>query len=225
MGLFYKGVPRVFVLCLFGMGFSNLCGCVSTTEPISNSRLMDGVKAGGTSILNLRISKYSQLSKEFPEEPKYHERLARLYWSQKKHRAAFTHLSAARKLDPENAKYDFIEGRIHVGIGNYTGAEKAYKAMIAKTPEGFAGPTYELGFLYLGIGREAEAKTMFERALEIDPSLSEPHYQLGNIWARKDEKRAIYHYEEYLHLGGVGYQQDALRQLARLQPELRRYNP
>ena len=114
-----------------------------------------------TSFLDLRISKYSQLSKEFPEEPKYHERLARLYWSQKKHRAAFTHLSAARKLDPENAKYDFIEGRIHVGIGNYTGAEKAYKAMIAKTPEGFAGPTYELGFLYLGIGREAEAKTMY----------------------------------------------------------------
>lgn len=224
MGLF-KGVPRVLGLCLLGWGLLGLCGCVSSAQPISSVHFDNDVEADQTSIIDMKIDKYLSLSKEFPDEPKYHERLARLYWSIKDHRPALKHLSAARKLDPENAKYDFIEGRIHTGLENYVGAERAYKSMIAKTPEGYAGPTYELGFLYMGIGRVPEAIEMFEKAIEIDPSLADPHFQLGEIWARRDKKRAIHHYEQYVQLGGRAFSDNAYRALDRLQPELRRYNP
>ena len=130
--------PQRFGVVSSVMFLTLLVGCVTTTKPITQSDL-EAVEVDGSSFIDTKIRKYTQLAREFPEEPKYQERLARLHWENRDHQNALKHVAKARKLDAGNAKYDFIEGRIYLGIGNFNRAEKAYRRMIDHTPEGFPG--------------------------------------------------------------------------------------
>ena len=211
-------------LILFGL--VGVTGCQTVTKPLSGSDALDPDSAqpvNQTSVVETKIEKYKGLAKEFPQEPKYQERLARLYWAKREHRPALKHLSYARKLDPDNPKYDFIEGRIHLAISNYSAAETSYLRMVRNSPkEQSAGPWVELGWLYLAMeNRLTDAEHAFRKAVEIDPKIADAYFYLAQVCLqRRDEKQAIENFELYLRHGGGSYQDLVLFELKRLQPKL-----
>jgi len=52
-------------------------------------------------------------------------------------------------------------------------------------------------------GRFEEAIKDFEKAVDLEPSDPEPHYELGKLYLLKaDKKKAAFYFERYLYLGG-----------------------
>ncbi|MEM7166468.1 MAG: tetratricopeptide repeat protein [Planctomycetota bacterium] len=200
----------------------SLVGCLQeTVRPISSRTLLEEGRES-TLLVDTKIAQYQELADEFPEEPKYRERLSQFYGRKGDYKQALRFIHEAQELDPDNPKYDYLEGRIFHGIGNYTSAEVCYREMIRKTPEGnYTGPYFELALLYLANEKPAAAKATFEKCLEIDPLFPQPHYHLAELaLVRRDQKAAVQHLEEYLRLGGLSFHDEALQKLYRLQPEL-----
>ncbi|MEM7260480.1 MAG: tetratricopeptide repeat protein [Planctomycetota bacterium] len=200
-----------------------LVGCQTNKKPISIREVVDDVE-GSHSIVDTKITKYEKLVDQFPEEPKHRERLAAFYWQQENHQRALEELEIARKLDPENSKYDYMEGQIQQAIGNYNFAEVSYQRVIAKLPgDKFTGPHYDLADLYLETDQTQKAKAELEKCLEIDPSDPLAHFYLGTIaYETKKYDLTITHYERYMELGGKRFHDLVRRRLMAIQPELGR---
>lgn len=213
-------IPTVLAFGILGAAV--LGGCARSEVKAVSSRTVLNNESAPTSVIDTKIAQYQDLAKEFPDEPKYQERLSGLYREKDDFKKALYHIGKARKIDPKNPKYDYHEGQIYIGIGNFARAEKAYLRMVENSPEGkFTGPHFELAKLYMMDDRPVEAEAALMRCLKIDDKFSLPHYHLAQI-ARfnKDKKKAIHHYEEYLRLDGQLYREQALRMLYNLQPDL-----
>lgn len=68
------------------------------------------------------------------------------------------------------------------------------KEFLAKTPED-AFLNYALAIEYVGMGRDADAKTIFENLLETQPAYTATYYHLGKLYereGRKDDAETIY---------------------------------
>ncbi len=209
---------------LLAMLVLTIAGCMTTTKtPISIREVVDDIE-GETSIVDTKITKYQKLIKQFPAEPKHRERLAAFFWQKEDHMSALAELATARKLDPENTKYDYMEGQIQQSIGNYAQAEVSYRRVITKLPEdGFTGPHFDLADLYLETDRPMKAKAELQKCIAIDPVDPLPHYYLGTLaYENKDSDTAIKAYERYMELGGNRFHAMVRRRLMALQPGLGR---
>lgn len=56
---------------------------------------------------------------------------------------------------------------------------------------------YNLGVVNQDMGHLDDAIKFYERALQLDPSLREAHYNLATIYAHSDQARAIRHQHAY----------------------------
>lgn len=68
------------------------------------------------------------------------------------------------------------------------------KEFLAKTPED-AFLNYALAIEYVGMGKDADAKTIFENLLETQPGYTATYYHLGKLYereGRKDDAETIY---------------------------------
>ncbi|MFQ5653320.1 MAG: tetratricopeptide repeat protein [Planctomycetota bacterium] len=218
-------LPGILIILMLSAALS---GCIESGKKIVTNEMVTNDDQGKKKLFDLKMKQYKELAREYPKVPKYRERIARLYWRGGDHKRALEQLRKARDLDPGNPRYDFLEGKIYFALGHASAAEACYKRMIENTPEEgrFTGPYFELAYLYLTEGRDREAEEVFQQCLEADPSFSAPHYYLGKIWERRrDEKKAIEHYEQYLTLGGREFHAEVMQHLRRLQPELEIYRP
>lgn len=200
-----------------------LAGCAETqVTPVSTRNLFDDAAGETTSVIDTKLDQYRGLARDYPKEAKYQERLSRLYMEKGDHKTALKHIHKAQKLEPTNAKYNYLEGQIFLTIGNFADAERAYLQMIENTPDGkYSGPYFELATLYLVEDRPIQAAKVLHKCLEVDESFPLPHYHLAEIAALKGEKKtAVHHYEEYLRLDGLRHREAAIRKLYSLQPDL-----
>lgn len=201
-----------------------LLGCSQTSvRPLTTRNLFDDADTKSTSIIDTKIAQYLDLAKEFPDEPKYQERLGRLYMEKEDFRNALKHMERAQKIDPENPKYPYLEGQVYLSIGNFRRAEGSYQRMIELTPEGnYTGPYFELATLYLLEDAPFKAEKALHKCLEIDQSFPLPHYHLAELaLVRNDKRLAIHHYESYLRLNGTQHRDAVMRRLYDLQPAKR----
>ncbi|MGE3164675.1 MAG: tetratricopeptide repeat protein [Planctomycetota bacterium] len=210
---------KVPVLLVVGL----LVGCAQTSvKPLTTRTLFDDEDGKSTSVVDTKIEQYLDLAKEFPDEPKYQERLGRLYMEKEDFRSALNHMKNAQKLQPDNPKFHYLEGQVYLSIGNFQRAEVAYQRMIELTPAGkYTGPYFELATLYLLEDQPVKAEKALHKCLEVDQSFPLPHYHLGELAeARNEMQLAIRHYESYLRLNGVQHRESVLRKLMTLQPKL-----
>lgn len=209
-------------ICLVGLVGLLGAGCVQNTVRSVKDDLIESDSEGRNTVLDIKIEKYEKLAKEFPKEPLYRERLARLHWMRKDHRRALDQLAVARRLDKDNPKYAYIEGTIYSAIGNYRLAEASFEEVLDQTDGEFTGPYLQLAELCLVQDREEEALEYLAQCVEVDPTFSTPHYYLGRIHLEhKDEPKAVEHFEQYLRLGGGVFQEEVLQMLAGLEPQYR----
>ena len=199
-----------------------LAGCLSTSrQPISQRSYTDHNESS-PGWVDQRIEKNRELARQFPGEAKYHERIADLYWFERRdHKKALEHLEKAQKIDPANHRYSLLQARIYYALGSFRHAEDTYVGLVKTVGTDFTGPAYELAWLYMVEERFDDAEKSFLECLEIDPELAGAYYGLGKIAeTRRDTERAVELLEKYLRLGGGTRTADALRTLRRLQPEL-----
>lgn len=214
-----SGVTRLLpaVLCLL------VAGCVQqSVRPVATNQIEPGDE-GRQTIIDIKMEKYERLAKDFPEEPRYKERLARLAWMQKDHNAALSYLDQAIKLDPDNPKYMYLKGTIYYGVGNYRLAESSFRTLLDdEQASQYTGPYLQLAEICLVQERQKEAFDHLVRCTEIDPNFSSPYYYMGQIHLRnRDKEEAITAFEEYLKLGGGVYQEEVLQLLEKLQRKVR----
>ena len=198
-------------------------GCATQTiRPISQQVVIDSEESHST-ILDVKLEKYNKLASDFPKEPRYQERLARIYWQQSDHGNALKALEKAQKIDPGNPRYNFIAAQIYEGIGSFTAAEQAYLAVIDASDEmNYSGPLLQLALLYMQMEKSDLAFQYFEKCLEVDPTFAEPHYWIARVHLlNRNREYAIQSFERYLRVGGAARQKEVLQTLQALQPDLR----
>jgi tetratricopeptide (TPR) repeat protein len=76
------------------------------------------------------------------------------------------------------------------GKKDYAGAAKNYEEYLAKKPDD-AIVHYDLGYAYAALNRPAEAKTEFERAIQLDPKMTAAYMNLGVTLLRSDPAAAV----------------------------------
>lgn len=214
-----RGTTRMMMAPALAL-FVSVSGCVSQeVRPITERTILSD-QGQTTTIVDTKIRQYEDLARDFPKEPKYLERLSEMYHSRNDYRTALQYIEKAQRLDPENPRYYFQEGRIYIGIGNFRMAETAYQKMVALTPEAkFTGPHMEMAHLYLAMERPELAEQQFARCVEIDPTFPLPHFHLGELaLARRATDQAVEHFEQYLSKGGQRFQEETLQRLYALQP-------
>ena len=123
---------------------------------------------------------------------------------------------------PKAARKSFESAQKKSKAGDHAGATAELEAAVRIDPL-FADAYNDLGGQYIFRGRFAEAKTAFERALELDPDSWRPSYNLGLMsfslgdlaGAVRDARRALQHAsdEGQVHwlLGFVLCRDDATR--------------
>ena len=200
-------------------------GCSSTETVISSSQqiITDNDEGSRSTIVDVKIDKYEELARDFPKEPRYQERLARYYWEKKDHEKALGAVRNARRIDPDNPRYDYLAAQIYKGIGSYSAAEKSYLNLIEATgDQKFSGPLIELSQLYIEMDRLDLSKKYLDECLAIDPTFGEPHYWVASIYLKQGRRDlAIKSFERYLRIGNATRQEEVLQTLQALQPDLR----
>ena len=197
-------------------------GCVQQDVREVKSEMVTPDPQGRATVLELKIEKYHDLAKEFPDEPLYQERLARLYWLQRDHRKALRHVGKAIDLDPENDKYAYLKGTIYAGIGNYRLAKASFRELLEGDGAEYTGPYMQLAEICMLEDNHVEARQYLQRCIEVDPQFPTPHYYLGAIaLGQQENESAIEHFEQYLRLGSGPFQDKVLQTLRSLQPQMR----
>ncbi len=201
--------------------------CSSVKHQTNEKVVIAQTEEEKNSVLDHKLEKFKKLASEFPEDAVYEERLSQLYWMRDDYARALSHIRRARKIEANNPKYDFIEGRIYRSIGNLKKAEAAFKNMVTNTSkeENFTGPYFELAYLYILQKNLKLAETYLEKCMALDENFSDPYYFMGEISKnRGQDQKAIEYYETYLKKNGERYQKPVLNSLYELQPNIdRRY--
>jgi tetratricopeptide (TPR) repeat protein len=84
------------------------------------------------------------------------------------------------KRAPKDPEGHYILGTVYRGLAQYADAERELK--IAVAGEDQYGPHYDLGFVLAKEGKPAEALRQLQRAVQLRPSASEPHFQLAKVY-------------------------------------------
>lgn len=89
-------------------------------------------------------------------------------------------LQAARKLDASNPDILYALARLEMQEQHLQAAEANLRAYLAKRPED-ASAHFGLGKVLEVAQRPVEAKTEFERSIQLQPEQTESYYELGQI--------------------------------------------
>ncbi len=216
---------RLFQLIILGLCVSALMtsGCVTTKTLTSEQMVSSESPEGSQSVLDHKFKKYNELAKQFPADPVYQERLAQLFMMEGDHHQALLHIEKAQRIDPENPKYHFIQGRIFRGLGSYKQAEAAFKKVVSLSGSEipYTGPYFELAYLQLLRNDFAGAEVYLQKCLSLDEEFVPAYYYMGEISkAKRSKDKAIEYFEIYLKKGGTQFSERAISSLYELQPSM-----
>src|SRR5262249_12939097 len=82
------------------------------------------------------------------------------------------------------------EAAKEIGAGNYQSATALLEKFIAEKDH-FAYAHLQLGYVYTALGRGAEARPEYERALRLDPKMPEAALNLGILLLNQDPAAAV----------------------------------
>ena len=121
---------------------------------------------------------------------------------------------AAFRLDPTLAEAHRGLGEIALARGDLVAAEREFR-LAASAPQPSARAANFLGYLLARQGRYADAAEHYERALALDPGLSDAHRSLGLLYAQRigDRERAVAHLKASLRIDPAQPQAQELRRL------------
>jgi tetratricopeptide (TPR) repeat protein len=106
--------------------------------------------------------------------------LGQLYAARKKWPQAIEQFQIARKILPEEMDLALSLGEAQSGAGDYAGADRALREVLARQPQRTAA-ILQLGVVAEKTGRYADARQHYRQCLEINPNDAQPHFRLGRL--------------------------------------------
>lgn len=98
---------------------------------------------------------------------------------------ALAALQKALELEPENASFLQNIGSVYFRMGDEEKAHQYYEKSVQVSAEGnpkeAAKGLFEMGVNFINAGRSQEAADILKRAIELDPTHAEAHFQLGLV--------------------------------------------
>lgn len=128
---------------------------------------------------------------KIPNSYRAHMMKGMIETKQARYNEAVASYSHATELNPTSAEANFNLARVQAMAGMTKEAEATFERGIKRFPKD--APTYQEYALMLlklaeaGDGAaESRAIALLKTAISLDPTLAEPHYQLGNLWLREN---------------------------------------
>jgi tetratricopeptide (TPR) repeat protein len=121
---------------------------------------------------------------------------------------------AAFRLDPTLAEAHRGLGEVALARGDLVAAEREFR-IAASSSRPSARAANFLGYILARQGRYPEAAEHYERALTLDPGLSDAHRSLGLLYAQRigDRERAVAHLRASLRIDPAQPQAQELRRI------------
>jgi Flp pilus assembly protein TadD len=172
----------------------------STRELLESVSLDWGAELAESKRFRVGLLLAQDTAKRFPGSPRAHLMLGLFAVRNQQNMAAVDAYLRALELDPNSAAASAGLGIAQSNAGMYTEARRTFEEGIRKFPND-AAQLQAHGVLLVklaesGAGTEAAALEALESALRLDASLTEPHYQLGNLaLARDNPAVALRHFE------------------------------
>jgi len=92
----------------------------------------------------------------------------RILLSQKKFDEALKSAEAALKTDPNNPDYIYLRGAVEMSLQRYSSAEQDLRKALQLSPR-HTGAMNDLAVLLMSVNKRAEAKSLLEQVLKINP--------------------------------------------------------
>lgn len=153
--------------------------------------------------VNGAMAKFQEAAQLDPNLPEPHAALADLYLSKGKNAEALAAADQYLKLRPEDQKRVLsVRYDAALLLGDKATADAALEALIQADPgRDTAVRVVNKGVGLFNAGNVPEAVKLFERALQVDPTLAKTHYMLGLSYANAgDEVKAQEHLTKFLEM-------------------------
>ncbi len=92
----------------------------------------------------------------------------RILLTQKKPEEALKSAEAALKTDPNNPDYIYLRGAVEMSLQRYSSAEQDLRKALQLSPR-HTGAMNDLAVLLMSVNKRAEAKSLLEQVLKINP--------------------------------------------------------
>lgn len=148
-------------------------------------------------------AKFHEAAQLDPALPEPHAALADIYLSKGKNAEALAAADQYLKLRPEDQKRVLsVRYDAALALGDKATADAALEALVQADPgRDTAVRVVNKGVGLFNAGNIPEAIKLFQRALEVDPTLSKTHYMLGLSYANSgEEARAREHLAKFLEM-------------------------
>ncbi|MBI4586842.1 MAG: tetratricopeptide repeat protein [Planctomycetes bacterium] len=206
-------VSTAVLSALLGLGF----GC-KTTETVEDTYDFSIPEGKPSTIVNSRLKQLQEKVRDYPKRADLHFDIAALQFQKESFRDSAESLKEAIYLDPDQPKYHYHLGRVHLYMGELEEAEQAFRKAVELTPPGrYNGPHFTLGYTLSLLKKWKDARAQFEACVLIDPKDPMPYYFLGSIAdLHQDREQTIRYMREYIERGGRQYYGRAKEILAHL---------
>jgi len=147
-----------------------------------------------------------------PHHPESHNNLGIWYKNKGLYDNAIEEFKQVLRLKPDYAEVHCNLGAVYNNKGWYNRAINEFKEALRLKPH-FIEAMNNLGNAYRGKGWYDQAIEAFKKTLEINPDLSIPHLNLALIYLyqKKDNKKALHHFERALEIKPDFPQTEAIR--------------
>ncbi len=141
-----------------------------------------------------RIARARAMNKDWPEQSHAVMLHARILLEDKREDEAAAQLSEYLKTDTkissERVDVQMMLGRVHVGAKAYLSARQAFQQAMKDAPNN-AEPAYAAAIVSLEMEDFADAETMLQRVLSVEPAIAEKSPAYFNLGAAQEGKKEI----------------------------------
>jgi tetratricopeptide (TPR) repeat protein len=142
--------------------------------------------------LNEAIAAYSQILKQYPEQPGIHYRIGRIILAEPPTETsadeAKKEFEAELKIDPTAASAEFMLGDLARQSEQWEQAIEHF-GRAAKLDAGFSEAFLGLGISLNAVGKSSDAITPLEKYVKMEPADPAGHYQLAIAYGRTGRKQ------------------------------------
>ena len=179
-------------------------GCETTTKTSAEYQFPE---AKPTSIRESQLKDLEDEVARYPKRHELHYQIAGVRFQLEDYRGAELALLRALDIRPNDSKYHYQLGRIHLRSGELEAAETHFrKATLLVSENRYTGPHAALGYVLAKRERYVEAIEEFKKCVAIEPDNPSFYYFLGSVYdILGDRDATIDHFQGYLTRGGVTY--------------------